>query len=223
VRFFRGIAVPASKVENVISSISSSGLNRDGGKVYTWQRPVNSERLFQKCDLSRRDTQGSRESAPVGICACGEESSAAHYAWERNKVGENNTPILIEFEADPEVVAIDGNDFLYTAFQFGNSEKMSGALGGLFGPKVLRYAQTAWNSKDQDNRLALCDLAIHDKEVVTDHYKNKLIIAGRHYTKFSNAFNIKLPVGPASIIRVWTPTVFAELPVVDVNLYDLVH
>jgi hypothetical protein len=122
-RFFRGIAVPAVVANDVISSISCRGLDREGAKVYTWQKPTDPERLFQKQDLSRNDTQGPRESAPMGLCACSDELSAAVYAWERNKSAKDDTPILIEIEADPEAVAIDGNDFLYPAFQLGNAEQ----------------------------------------------------------------------------------------------------
>jgi hypothetical protein len=93
VRFFRGISVPTAKAENVITSISCGGLNRDDGKVYTWQRPVDSERLFQKCDLSRRDTQGSRESAPVGKRSLGYRGAGL---IEQNLTG-------LHFERGPEV------------------------------------------------------------------------------------------------------------------------
>ena len=177
--------------------------------VYPWDKPVDPESLFQKQDLSTSYTRGPRESAPVGTCACGDESSAAIYAWERNKVRENDTPILIEFEADPGIVSIDGRDFLYSAFQLGNTKIFSDPLARLFGHKVLRYAQAAWNSNDgNEKRWAMCDLAIHNEAVVVDHYKNKLVIGGKNYTKFRNAFIIKLPIDPPSIIRVWTPTNF---------------
>jgi hypothetical protein len=111
-RFFRGIAVPTAEAEDVISSISYGGLDKDHDWLMIWEKPVDPERLFQKHDLSINDTQGPRERAPVGICACGDESSAAVYAWERNRRPGNDTPVLIEIEADPAVVAIDGRDFL---------------------------------------------------------------------------------------------------------------
>jgi hypothetical protein len=79
VRFIRGIAVPASTADSVIESIFQSGLNRDKGWLMVWEKPNNPEGLFKKPDLSMDDTQGPRETAPVGICFCGEESSAAVY------------------------------------------------------------------------------------------------------------------------------------------------
>jgi hypothetical protein len=223
VRFFRGIAVPATTAQDVISSISSGGLDRNGGKVYTWEKPVDPEQLFEKNDLSTNHTRGPRETAPVSVCACGDLASAAHYAWKHNKSGDDGTPVLIEIEVDPEIVAIDGRDFLYKAFQLGSSEQFRVPVERLFGSKVLRYADKAWNSNDIANRLALCDLAIHDAAVVRDHYKNKLIIGGGYYTKFRNAFLIKLPIDSACVVRVWTPTDFSELPAIDVNLYEILN
>jgi hypothetical protein len=220
-RLFRGIAVPAAESEGTLTSISSQGLTSVRAKTYTWQRPSNPEQLLQIANLSRKDTQGPRDSAPVGICACGDEASAAMYAWERNRYRDQNTPILIEIEVDAESVAIDGNDFLYTAFQFGSWERFEAPLEALFGKRVLRYAWPAWESSDVDRRLALCDLAIHDPDVVAHHYKNKLIIGGRYHTRFRSSFLIRLPLDAGAIIRVWTPTDFIPLPPADFNVYEL--
>jgi hypothetical protein len=101
---------------------------------------------------------------------------------------EDNTPILIEIEAAPEIVAIDGRDFLYGAFELGDPEKAAPALETLFGPRILRFAQSAWNSTNHDKRLVLCDLAIHDPEVVADHYRNRVVIGGKYSTRFFAAF-----------------------------------
>jgi hypothetical protein len=222
VRFFRGIAVPTSTADTVIDSILQSGLNRDRGWPMVWERPNNPEALFEKPDLSMDDTQGPRETAPVGICFCGEESSAAVYACERNIHRDNDTPILIEIEANPETVAIDGRDFLYSIFQLGDPQKAAPALERLFGPKILRFAEAAWSSTDQSKRIALCDLAIHDRQIVANHYENRLVIGGRHSTRFYNAFKIKLPIEPTAIIRVWRPDSSPKLPPIDVAFTDII-
>jgi hypothetical protein len=222
VRFFRGIAVPASTAETVIDSILQSGLNRDRGWPMVWEKPNNPEALFEKPDLSMDDTQGPRETAPVGICFCGEESSAAVYACERNIHRDNDTPILIEIEADPEIVAIDGRDFLYGVFQLGDPQNAAPALEGLFGRKILRFAEAAWRSTDQSKRIALCDLAIHDSEVIAHHYKNRTVIGGRHSTRFFTAFKIKLPIEAASIVRVWRPDYSPKLPPIGVDFSDII-
>ena len=113
----------------------------------------------------------------MAICACGDDASAALYAFERNMYEKDDTPILIEIEAKPADVAVDGRDFLYTAFQLGSAEKTSDALEGLFGPRVLRYAVAGWNSKDRVESIPMCDLAIYDMDVLVHHYKNKRVIA----------------------------------------------
>jgi hypothetical protein len=187
-----------------------------------WEKPNNPEGLFEKPDLSTDDTRGPRETAPVGICFCGEESSAAVYACERNVSHENDTPILIEVEADPEIAAIDGRDFLYGVFQLGDPQKAAPALERLFGPKVLHFARAAWSSTDDSKRLALCDLAIHDNEVIAHHYRNRVVISGKYSTRFFTAFTIKLPLEPASIIRVWRPDSSPRLPPIDVDFAGMI-
>ena len=46
------------------------------------------------------------------MCACGDEEGTAFYAWIHNKTDEDNTPVIVEFEADIATVAVDGRDFL---------------------------------------------------------------------------------------------------------------
>jgi hypothetical protein len=223
VRFFRGIAVPASKADSVIDSILQNGLSRDRGWPMVWEKPNNPEGLFGKLDLSTDDTRGPRETAPVGLCFCGDESSANIYACKRNFHREDDTPLLIEIEADLDSVAVDGRDFLYAVFQFGNPKEAIAALEQLFGPEILRYAQAAWDSPDQRKRLALCDLAIHDNKVVKHHYGNRLVVGGRYSTLFRNAFKVRLPIEPSAIIRVWRATPSSEFTAADIDLADMVR
>lgn len=222
-RLFRGIAVAKTEVEHVISLISSRGLSEEGAKVYTWQQPTHLEHLLKKSDLSRNDTQGPRDASPVGICASGDEASAAVYAWDRNRCLEDDTPILIEVEVGTEIVAIDGNDFLYPAFQFGTAERLREPLEATFGKKILRYAYPAWETNDFNQRLAFCDLAIHDPDVIKEHHANKLIIGGRCHTKFRSSFLVRLPICSKSIVRAWRPSDFLPLPSVDYDIYELIR
>jgi hypothetical protein len=130
VRLFRGIAVPAESAQRTISRILACGLDAQDGKTYPWQKPEEATHLFQKRDLSIQNTRGSHDAAALAVCACGDEASAAIYAWKRNKTRDHNTPILIEFDVEPESVAIDGRDFLYTAFQLGSADPCARAQDG---------------------------------------------------------------------------------------------
>jgi hypothetical protein len=222
-RFFRGIAVPAAVADDVMLSIRQSGLNGDRGQTMLWERLDNPDQLFQKKDLSIDDTRGPRDAAPVGLCFCGDESSANIYACKRNFHREDDTPLLIEIEADLGSVAVDGRDFLYPVFQFGNPEKAIVTLEQLFGSEILRYAEAAWDSPDHRKRIALCDLAIHDNKVVTHHYGNRLVIGGRHSTLFRNAFKVRLPIESSAIVRVWRATPSSEFTASDIELADMLR
>jgi hypothetical protein len=219
-RFYRGISVPASAVQTTITSISVNGLTGiEGWWGMDYLHPGPLDRLFQKLDLTITDTRTSQAAA--GVCACGEESGAAYYAWHHNRGKEDTTPIMMEIEADENLVAIDGRDFLYLAFQFGDPQKARPILERSFGPGVLRYADRAWNEQEHSCRIALCDLAIHDPEVVRAHHASDFVLGGRHGTVFRNAFIVKLPVGPEAIRRVWSPSAAPTLPVPEASLADV--
>ena len=134
-RFFCGIATPANDAQRTISKILTDGLDVQDGKTYPWQKPDDPARLFQKTDLSTKDTRGRHGGDALAVCACGDEASAAVYAWERNNSQEHNTPILIEFDAELETAAVDGRDFLYTAFQLGTADLFRRPLVSLFGER----------------------------------------------------------------------------------------
>jgi hypothetical protein len=104
----------------------------------------------------------------------------------------------------------------------GDPQKAAPALARLFGPKILRFAEAAWSSTDQSKRIALCDLAIHDRQIVADHYENRLVIGGRHGTRFYNAFKIKLPIEPTAIARVRRLDSSPKLPPIDIDFADIV-
>lgn len=219
--FFRGIAVPSAAVVKTIEKIQHNGLLPDQGKwIMPYFRPDPIEALFSKDDLSFSDTR-PREEEESAICACGEQEGAAYYAWKHNRTCENDTPIMIEVEADENSVAVDGRDFLYATFQWGDPGRTRSVLEQGFGRAVLRYAEKAWESEDQCFRIALCDLATYDPDVIRAHYANDLVFGGRHGTIFRNAFIIKLPIKPEALIRVWSPSIPPSIPTPDVSLKDV--
>jgi hypothetical protein len=168
-------------------------------------RPLNLAVLFTKPDLSPDDTRGDHLAELPAICACGEEEGAAYYAWWHNRSGEDDTPVLIEFSAPVEEVAIDGRDFLCTVFQLGKPELSREILLQLFGARILHYAEPAWSRKDNQYDIAMCDLAALDPEIITAHHANRCVIGGRHRTVFRSAFTVRLPITSANIRRVWSP------------------
>lgn len=220
-KLFRGIAVPRDKARPIIANIRSNGLASSEG---TWkmvhEHPGDLGALHVKPDLTVTDTHpGTREVSAA--CACGDKAGALYYAHSHNRTAKNDTPIIIEFLAEPSNSAIDGKDFLYTAFQLGDPERARLFLERCFGSAILKYADRAWSSEDQSYRIAQCDLAIHDPDVVQAHHANPLVLAGRHRTVFRSAFTIALPVGPAAIIDVSTPTEPSLLPHPDVRLREI--
>lgn len=220
--FFRGIAVPAAKVDEVISTIKTQGLTRDRGEFWKmeYRHPGPLDALFASPDLSLKDTRPDGVVGDPAICACGEVYGAAYYAWHHNRHGENTAPILMGLEVPDDAVAIDGRDFLCTVFQFGNPERARPILERAFGNAVLRYAERAWASSEQS--IPLCDLARHDSEVIKAHHANALVIGGRYHSVFRSAFIVRLPINGASMIRVWAPNEEPVLPDPEITLQDII-
>ena len=218
-RLFRGISVPTETADRVVRDIRSGGLvSIQGGRQIEVSHPGPLDELFSMEGLSMIHTR-SGKSYPV-VCACGEIQGAAYYAFKHNRSGDNDTPVLIEFETDVQHVSLDGRDFLYTVFQIGNPDRASAILRRCFGPGVLRYARKAWATDDEDARIAFCDLAAFDPDVIASHHRNQTVIGGRYGTVFRNAFLAKLPVPPASIIRVWMPPAPIHRPGRQIDLKD---
>jgi hypothetical protein len=126
-------------------------------------------------------------SGTPAVCAGGDLDGASYYAWTHNQTGPNEAPVIIEFEADLERVAIDGKDCLYTVFQMGEPTRARAFIHTAFGDKGLNYAERAWQIEEQNTRIALCDVAIYDREVVAAHHSNPLVIAGRFGTVCESA------------------------------------
>lgn len=220
-RFYRGISVPRQAADAVIAKISSQGLQPGDGKwtmLAADLRPRLNE-IWRMPAISLDDTR-PKIGQPSWVCACGEEDGALYYACSHNKSSENDTPILIVFEADASDAIVDGRDFLYTVFQLGDAKRSRPIIERLFGRAILRYADRAW-SGDQKERIALCDLAVQDDAVVTSHASNRTVIAGRYRTRFRSAFLVRTPVTAQRILEVRVVENEYELPEAEVSLEDI--
>lgn len=156
------------------------------------------------------------------FCACGEPEGALYYACHHNCYKENDTPILIEFEALLDDVVVDGNDFLYTLFQLGNPPVARPIAESIFGAAILQYIDRAWLSEDRE-RIAICDLAVQDEAVIKAHSRNEIVIAGRHGTHFRSAFLVKAPVSSDRITNVRLPDKRFRVPDAGVALNSVVR
>jgi hypothetical protein len=164
----------------------------------------------------------AEEELPSWVCACAEELGAGYYGWHHNRTDKEDTPLLISFEASLRDVIVDGRDFLYTLFQFGEPERAARPVARqLFGAGIDRYLQRAWSTENQNERIALCDLAVQDDAVVEAHASNVIIIGGRHKTRFRNAFLARLPVPPERILGVRRLETSPKVPVPQISLDDI--
>jgi hypothetical protein len=209
--FYRGIAVARDKAEADVASIRSGGMRGDEGR---WQFSLEAlrdrtEALFQKEDLSTTDTQGADSSPYKAICACGDELGASYYALVHNVcMDSDERSYVIEFAAPADHVSIDGRDFLYTCFQLWDRESTDyydaqcKALDHLFGSAILRYFQKAARSQDQQFRIAMCDLACQDPDVIRAHIKNTITIEGRYQVVFRSAFFVRVPIEASQILDI---------------------
>ena len=151
-RLFRGMAVPASKADSVVSAIKVEGLaSGQGGREFDFNHPGPLDALFLKDNLSTEDTRS--DDRQFAVCACGDEIGAAYYAWRHNHSSDNNTAVMVEFEADDRSIAVDGRDFLYTVFQLGEPALARPVLDRVFGHSLLRYAEKAWRSEAHPDRF----------------------------------------------------------------------
>lgn len=211
-RFFRGIAIPGSKVDDVIENIRKTGMRVGDGRWTIMASDLKKE--FQNpakwMELISRDTLNISETRKQGvktICACADEESALYYACIHNKTAINDAPLLLEFEASIQDVWVDGRDFLYTVVQFWDRKtssqkqktKVENVLIKLFSDAIILYLEKAFKTYDSNRRIALMDLAINDHRVIESHFKNRHWIRGRHGTFFRNAFLVRSPILPPQI------------------------
>lgn len=155
---------------------------------------------------------------PPWVCACTDEAGAAYYACEHNRSTKNDTPLLITFDADAADAIVDGRDFLYTLFQFGDTKRARPVAERLFGSAILRYLDRGWSSEDQEQRVAICDLAVQDDAIVKAHTANEAVIDGRCGTRFRNAFMVRLPIPPERIVDVRMIKIDVRVPDAEISL-----
>ena len=86
---------------------------------------------------------------------------------------------------------------------------------------MLRYADSAWKRTSQEARIALCDLAVYDPEVIRAHYDNELVLGGRYGTIFRNAFLVKAPVPASALVCARQLDFDTKIPHREVALTDL--
>ena len=203
-KLYRGIAVPAASVADVTSSILRNGLVEGQGRwtiEQLWKLPSGVS--TEKYGIFSEEIDSAEWRSAV--CACGTPEGADYYAWEHNRNMTDETPILIEFEANVDQVRIDPRDFLFPAFQGGEPEIARDILEQVYGHKITKYINPAWASQDQGKRIALCHMATLDGDVILAHYENRATIRGKHGTIFDNAFTIAFPVEAKNIVCVRTP------------------
>jgi hypothetical protein len=204
-RLYRGIAVPEASVGPTLAAIRENGLVIEG-RFWSGLADVDLkpqlEPVWQITELTTKLTRPKDKPAIARICACAKKGDALYYACCHNRTGNDTAAILITFDVDQYDVVIDGRDFLATVFQLGNPSASREVLGKLFGKAALRYADRAWSTSDQSARIACCDLARQDDEVIAAHAANELVIGGRYRTRFSSAFMVRAPVPAERIISV---------------------
>jgi hypothetical protein len=125
---------------------------------------------------------------------------------------------LISFDANLQDVIIDGRDFLYTLFQLGDPQRARPIAERVYGQKILQYLDRAWATMDGDQRIAMCDLATQDNDLVRAHAKNKAVISGRYGTRFRTAFMVQTPVPAERINSVDTIEGQARMPDAEITL-----
>lgn len=207
-RLYRGIAVAAAEADRIIERIRTQGIVGTEGR---WVLPLNHNRanttaLMAKADLSTADTRRRADEIPT-ICACGDEAGAAFYAAE-HEASDGSVPLIIEMYVEVDRVWVDGRDFLYPAFQIFDQRSNHNLAGQrsllekCFGRAVLPYFDASTARKKPNYRIAMCDLAIEDPDVVMQHSRNRILLQGRYKTRFRSAFGIETPVTPPQIVAV---------------------
>jgi len=208
---YRGISVPRQDSKKVIREICTNGLTISDKSFWQFKRAdirLQAPNLFNKLDLTTKDTRISKEYFPV-MCACGDRLGASHYAVKHNRdSGSEKVGIIISFSASLESIYIDGRDFLYTCFQLWDREtskyfeKQKQALCKIFGKEIEKYFLKSASSSKAQYRIAMCDLACQNLKLIQSYANNKVVLGGRHDTVFCSSFFVKIPVSPDNIIEV---------------------
>lgn len=227
-KLYRGISVSSENVEQVMTRIRSEGLKQSHELLwnsYILDIRRNLAEYLNRPDLSTSQTRFYRPVQGITyesvwqrdlpfpfVFACGDKTGAACFANTRNRTKNNDFPLVIEFLAPVENVFVDGKDFLYSAFINGPRQGMRDNILRCFGIEISEYLDRAWSSEEIEHRIALCDLAVQDLEIVTSHYQNRVPIGGRHGTVFRSAFMVRLPIEPHRILSTYRASSCYEAP-----------
>lgn len=218
---YRGLTVRPNDADMLKTSMLSKGFAYGENRQWSFEcidlRP-KLDCLFEKPDLSLADTRpmvkiddgnGGFHSELVGgypvVCACADELGASYYALRHNRNESEGVThgLVIKFRVNLKDISIDGRDFLYNSiFRDAKSSAQRDLACKLFGNRVGVYLDRAMQSQDFSYRIAMCDLAVQDDEVVLAHARNRKVIGGRYNTIFKSAFFVKVPIPPADVISV---------------------
>ncbi len=203
-RLFRGLRIPRDGADQAIDVLRQNGHDPTKARRSIFQRLVpNPKALLERKGITNADTRGPQTIEAPAICACGDEAGASHYAW---RDPSPDIPVLMEIRVPIDRLAVDGNDFLFTIFSHGDPKKARPVVQRAFGAAALTYAERAWATpKGDEARIALCDLAVLDPDVILHHHANQFALLGRYGTAFSSAFSIRLPILTGEVVRVWQP------------------
>jgi len=223
-RLYRGISVPKTEVDSIISDHQTIGIYDQSNTRWGMKqaRPRNTLHLDAN-NLPKLSDTRENVSITDAVCACGDKEGALFYACKHNRSQNDDTPLLIELDVEINRLAVDGKDFLHTMFQMANPNIARPILEKCFGKRVLDYANLAWDCSDQSNRIALCDMAIFDPAVIKSHHANKCVIQGRYNTLFRSAFTISMPIIPTEIISITRPENQTSLSKPYVRIQDMIE
>lgn len=104
-RLYRGISVPNESAQDGLRKIKSQGLQSGDGnwRMITADLKPRIDEIWRMPAITLADTRPSSDN-PSWVCACGEKQGALYHACMHNRSAENDTPILIIFDADPSDV-----------------------------------------------------------------------------------------------------------------------
>ncbi|AFM27172.1 hypothetical protein [Desulfomonile tiedjei] len=227
-KMYRGISVASKNVELVKRKINSDGLMQSHElpwSSYILDLRLNLAELLNRPDLSTSHTRFYKPGQCITsesvrqrnlpfpfIFACGDKTGAAYFANTHNRTEEKDFPLVIEFLAPVEDVFVDGKDFLYSVFEGGPRQGLREKILKCFGVEISKYLDKAWNSRKTEHRIAMCDLAVQDPEIVFSHYQNRMTIGGRRGTVFRSAFMVRSPIDFDRILSVHRANPCYEAP-----------
>lgn len=215
VELYRGITVRPEDADGVTRSILAHGLS---GAEGTWKfklpADIGSAQLLARQsldDLGRFDSVWHGPEAP-GLCACGSRGGAAYYASRHNVISADRKtlPLLITVRTSLDRIYVDCRDFLMPAFQRFDRvsrvhvEGQKAALKMIFGEAVLPYFNRCRETANQQDRIAVGNMAAFDQDVIRSHLRNSILLSGRYGTRFESAFFVSAPVPRHDILKIET-------------------